>query len=118
MRQSGMISERARLLCSRQTAMSDISCKGWCQPDSPKRDWSAAQADERQERKSETRNHMDLLRESVERMSGGAVSLIPVPDELRISPQSLSALQEDMLEARRRNASVWSSSERHARGHR
>lgn len=63
-------------------------------------------------------DYMELLRESVERMSGGAVSLEPVPEELRVSQSSLAALQRDMWEARRKNAAVWSASERNARGNR
>lgn len=60
------------------------------------------------------RSYMELLGESIERMSGGAIRLEPVPDELRISQSSLAALRENMWEARRRNVSAWNSSERNA----
>lgn len=60
------------------------------------------------------RDYMELLDESVRQTSGGAVRLVPVPDELRVSPSSLTALQVDMWEARKRSVAAWNSSERNA----
>lgn len=44
-------------------------------------------------------SYMDLVAESVEACSGGALTLMPVPEELRVSPESLVALSYDMYDA-------------------
>ena len=57
---------------------------------------------------------LDRLDKAIMRVSGGAVSLVPVPDELRVSPSSQAALQADAWDARRRSVTAWASSGRNA----
>ena len=59
-------------------------------------------------------SYMDLLQKSVKRCSGGAVSLVTVPPELRVSSSSISALSYDMHDRIARNNSARSSSVRNA----
>ena len=59
-------------------------------------------------------SYMDLLRQSVETYSGGAVTLVPVPDDLRISERSRVALSYDMHDAISSNEKARSDSIRRA----
>ena len=59
-------------------------------------------------------SYMDLLRQSVEAYSNGAITLMPVPDELRISQKALIALSYDMHEAISANEKARSDSIRRA----
>ena len=59
-------------------------------------------------------SYMDLMRQSVEAYSDGAVTLIPVPDNLRISERSRVALSYDMHDAISSNEKARSDSIRRA----
>ena len=58
--------------------------------------------------------YIDLLKNNVENFSGGGLSLVAVPDDLRVSQASIVALSYDMQEAIAHNNSVRSASERNA----
>lgn len=58
--------------------------------------------------------YMDLMRQSVEAYSNGAVTLVPVPDELRISEKARVALSYDMHDAISSNEKARSDSIRRA----
>lgn len=58
--------------------------------------------------------YMELLNNSVESYSRGGLSLVRVPDDLRVSQASVVALSYDMQESIARNNSARSASERNA----
>lgn len=57
---------------------------------------------------------LDRLDKAIMRVSGGAVSLVPVPDEPGVSPSSQVAPRADAWDARRRSVTAWASSGRNA----
>jgi len=58
--------------------------------------------------------YIELLKKSVESYSGGGLSLVAVPDNLRVSQASVVALSYDMQESIANNNSARSASERNA----
>lgn len=58
--------------------------------------------------------YIELLNNSVESYSGGGLSLVAVPDDLRVSQESVVALSYDMQESIAHNNSARSASERNA----
>lgn len=58
--------------------------------------------------------YIELLNDSVESYSRGNLSLVPVPDDLRVSQASVVALAYDMQESIAHNNSARSAFERSA----
>lgn len=58
--------------------------------------------------------YFELLRQSVESFSNGGISLVDVPEDLRVSQSSVVSLSYDMQDAIRRNEQARQSSVRTA----
>ena len=65
-------------------------------------------------RKGRLMTYIELLNNSVESYSKGGLSLVEVPDDLRVSQASVVALSYDMQKSIARNNSARSASERNA----
>ncbi|MDI9590938.1 MAG: hypothetical protein QM302_07890 [Acidobacteriota bacterium] len=59
-------------------------------------------------------NYIDMMKRSVESYSHGAVSLVAVPEELRVSRSGVAALSYDMHDRIAHNNSARSASVRNA----